>query len=1121
MRAIRWYAILIVVMSSCPANAQGDRRDRQEPELTVETGARTGTCDAMTFTADGKFLIAVGDDKVARIWPVTEQGFDRKNATVLRWPSWREQRGGIKAMALPRDVNDPRIAIGGYGMRTSTVAILDRTNGKIVQIIAPDPIKGRNFFAVMSITFSPDGKKLAFGTADGSVFVWDLAKEKPTRIGDHGGTGLFNRVRMVEFVSESKLLTVAEQGQFKEWDASLGAQEGTERPSLLDDLKGCAGVFRAVLSPDRSLMLALGSGPMAVVKPLGEGETRSIKLGKDEFCRSGAFTTDGKRIAIGYGRAMPAPEPRAPRYFMESDDEILLVTIADGQSIKRPGPRHIGRAEALAWHSDGRLAIAGGDHHEITLYESPDKAERPADTLIGAGRCLYGVRLSEDGRYVAFRADRDEGATHPNARSKGEWSVFDIQRRAVVKMPADVAFPEPLRTIDGWAVEPDLGKSYVWHVVTPDKRRLELPFDKNRDETPRCYAFIPAKEGQPLRLAIGHYYGVSVFEITETNAKRVFLGTGHADEVLALAPSPDGKWLITAGRDQTLSAWSLEPWNAQARLGVAFDDNLKVTKVDAGSPGWEAGFLVGDELAFLAVGTKPIHDTMNRTGTRIDNAAEALRQLRDPEPGKEIYFGVKREGRDKPIENLTTVRQRPLWRMFPAFTGKTVTDWVVWMWRGSYYHTSTNGDFLIGWHVNHPTMEREPTFHPAQLFRDVYHKPGVITDLINTRDVSNTLKRAMGNNPIQVNFAGIEPAPARIEALGTTVGPDGLKLTLVVEPRGNNPDLLPERVELWCEEFRLERWETNGAKFRKDIVISQDRLRSGENIVTLQAINGLGGRSQYTVKLVNPRKPDGRELYGIAVGINDYKQSGREVDGTRSFGDLKAAKNDATQLQESWAKQKGKLYSKVAIELKLDANATRDQILDELDQLAKTVRPDDQLVMFLSGHGDFLPVARENGRGDGVFVFCCPTYDRDRYKTTGISTAEIYEKLAMIPCRKLVFLDACHSGQAAVNPVRSLTPGGKGPTILAACDQNEFAFENPKFGNGLFTYAMLEALGVNFSQADGKIDDKPDGQLDPAELFEYVRGRMPELLKDIGRLEDQQNPVCFPREPERFPVAQK
>src|SRR5947209_14785821 len=61
----------------------------------------------------------------------------------------------------------------------------------------------------------------------------------------------------------------------------------------------------------------------------------------------------------------------------------------------------------------------------------------------------------------------------------------------------------------------------------------------------------------PTRLAVGHYWGFSLYELTEAGAKRVRLYTGHHGEVSAIAPSHDGTMVVTASPDQTIAAWSL------------------------------------------------------------------------------------------------------------------------------------------------------------------------------------------------------------------------------------------------------------------------------------------------------------------------------------------------------------------------------------------------------------------------------------------------------------------------------------------------------------------------------------------------------------------------------------
>src|SRR5690349_1462131 len=88
------FAALAGIPVAAPAGpVDVNRRDRLEPELIIESGGRMGYCDYLTFTDDGKQLLAVGDDKVVRVWDFVEGKLRPADPAVLRWSIWREQRG--------------------------------------------------------------------------------------------------------------------------------------------------------------------------------------------------------------------------------------------------------------------------------------------------------------------------------------------------------------------------------------------------------------------------------------------------------------------------------------------------------------------------------------------------------------------------------------------------------------------------------------------------------------------------------------------------------------------------------------------------------------------------------------------------------------------------------------------------------------------------------------------------------------------------------------------------------------------------------------------------------------------------------------------------------------------
>jgi hypothetical protein len=60
-------------------------------------------------------------------------------------------------------------------------------------------------------------------------------------------------------------------------------------------------------------------------------------------------------------------------------------------------------------------------------------------------------------------------------------------------------------------------------------------------------------------------------------------------------------------------------------------------------------------------------------------------------------------------------------------------------------------------------------------------------------------------------------------------------------------------------------------------------------------------------------------------------------------------------------------------------------------------------------------------------------------------------------------------------------------------------------------------LGDGFRKAD--LDS--DGTLAADELFDYAAVTVPSLVRQLGLKGKTQNPICFPRQPPKFPVVRK
>ena len=1131
-----------------------DRRAREEPEVVVEAGGRVGTCDVLTFAPDGTALLAAGDDKVVRVWPVAASGALTTSGPAvktLRWPAWREQRGGIKAIAVSPD--GQRVAVGGFGMRQGTIAILGRDSGELQSLtwaVPPKENPTENYHSVTAIAFRPDGKQVAFGTSDGSLWLWDPAGAAPAaalagpnvllpptalpvRVAHHepgrSAADPLNRPVLLAFVGR-ELLSIAESGEGLRCDLSGAVKRFDLNAGRPADQR--YGIYRALLAGDR--VIAACRGPALLVQPLDGQPASAIELAAGSFPRSIAYQTATDRLAVGVGNARAA-EPGAPRFFAENDDEIRIYSNVTNLAKLAAKWSHAGPAEALAFHpSADRLAVAGGDADEVSVVD-PTHPAQPTSVVRGAGQRIWGVGISANGRALGIRPGRDAKARDPNHRAAGPWYGFDLTRLSPI---ADVtAPPAPVTTADGWSVQPDPADRFVWHAefTPPDggkSIRQELPLNRRQDQAPTCFVFLPKTPGKPTRLLVGHYYGASLFELTPTGATRTRLFIGHAGEVAALAAAPDQQWFVTAGADQTIAAYSLADFEFHPALGASLKaeaGKIAVGGIAVGSPAWEMGLTRGATIDLVAVDGKLAFDA-SRPNANVD---AALEQVNAAVPGREIFLRYRPAGANAAATaNVTTIRQRPLWKLFPTFapSGRKLADWVVWVWKGGFYHTtSANGDRLVGWHVNHPQIDGTPAFR-ALSDLPMFHRPGVVEALVQTRDLKTALEVAAEQGTADaVTLAPhpvgrYEPAPVRLDRAEAVAG-DGTAVTVTVEPRGTNPDCLAERVELWVNDFRYRTWQPGGKPVREAISLPASLFRSGVNRVTVQVTTRDGARASAAEEITAPGATDRPALLALAIGINNYS-SNRIAAGRSGFGDLKNGVNDATALASRLDRFRGPARSYVAGKsmLKLDADARKPELEQSLAELARTARPDDTLVVFFAGHGDLLtpangaarPGARGLAGGAGTFVLCGPDYAPARAAATGLAAEDLFERLARINCRKVVLLDACHSGRAAAETqIRELMPVGQGPFVIAACDQSELSYEHPKLAHGIFTYAVLEALGDKFASADA---DR-DGALAAAELFGYVSARVPELLRETGQAADTQTPVCSPRTPPVFAVV--
>ncbi|MGA2641948.1 MAG: caspase family protein [Spirochaetia bacterium] len=397
--------------------------------------------------------------------------------------------------------------------------------------------------------------------------------------------------------------------------------------------------------------------------------------------------------------------------------------------------------------------------------------------------------------------------------------------------------------------------------------------------------------------------------------------------------------------------------------------------------------------------------------------------------------------------------------LFPHPDG---TRWVLWTPSG-YYDASPGGEDLIGWQVNNG-MDAAADFFPAGRFRSTYYRPDVVNLVLSTLDEGQALASANSQAGRRQDSGSIlNKLPPTLVITSPDQGSVFNAGTLRLRYRVRAPDDAPvTSVKALVDGRPIEgaRGLTVVAAADGDQSIDLN-LPARDCTVSLIAENKNGASEAASVRLLWKGAAASQDefvikpkLYVLSVGVSAYQKPDYQ---------LKYSAKDARDLAALLNKG-SPLYRGVETKVLTDADANKDDILDGLDWIRKQTTSKDIAVIFFSGHGFNDP--------DGNYYYLPVGADIDRLKRTGVPFSDIKTTVSDIPGKVLFFLDTCHSGNIMasgrkavgaerdiVGIINELTSAENGAIVFASSTGNQYSYEDPAWGNGAFTKALLEGLG--------------------------------------------------------------
>jgi WD40 repeat protein/tRNA A-37 threonylcarbamoyl transferase component Bud32 len=499
------------------ASASGDRaQPGQRGEVKVwdtDTGRAVLALPArevssLAYSPDGTRLALAGFDRTVSIRDA-ETG---REALLLEGPR-------VPVLSVAFSPNGQLIATGGLDM---TVLVWSAKTGK--QLFA---LRGHNG-PVNSLAFSPDSARLASAGDDGALWLWDVTRGKEI-VACKTDTGPLLGVAFSP--SGQRLASAGADRTVKVWDA----RAGVNRAPLLTLSGHASSVFAVAFSPNGRRLASAGNDQAVKVWEADTGTEAFTLRGHTAAVRSLAFSADGKQLAsAGFDRT------------------IKIWDVAkDPDGITLKGPTHL--VTSVAFSPDGRfLAAAGGGEKtgEVIVWEAA--SSKQLFTLRGhAGRVL-GAAFSPDGAWIASASADQTIKVWDTATGK---ELLTLQGHT--KEAQAVAFsPDGRRLASAGAYSnwrsrhehEEGGEIKVWDA------RTGLEIRTLRGHVGPIWSVCFSPDGKRLASASGPFIvdnpdeppgEVKVWDAD--SGQELLTLKGHTGSVVAVAFSPDGRRLASAG----------------------------------------------------------------------------------------------------------------------------------------------------------------------------------------------------------------------------------------------------------------------------------------------------------------------------------------------------------------------------------------------------------------------------------------------------------------------------------------------------------------------------------------------------------------------------------------------
>ncbi len=421
--------------------------------------------------------------------------------------------------------------------------------------------------------------------------------------------------------------------------------------------------------------------------------------------------------------------------------------------------------------------------------------------------------------------------------------------------------------------------------------------------------------------------------------------------------------------------------------------------------------------------------------------------------------------------------------------------WIAWTSDGFFDHADVGGKELVGYQLNRLKGQAPDWFSFAQVYR-LFYAPDLVAQRLRgagggeaqarLRDIGDLRQRLEKTGPPRIELVSLcwrEATQEKCSDLSNAPVTRGVapEVSFQIVKAEDAADVrLPAgvpsaEIRYKLIEQGLEAGPVDGFLNSRNVGRAT-RSRSADGLQSL-VIPVDSGRSQLELRAYDkagqaysrsraisiaapveapqintgPRKP---KLFIVSAGVNAY---------AKAIGPLDFAVPDAKAFAAAVVEGSRTLFGSVEVIELYDEKASAKAVLAALDKVGAAAKPEDTVLIYLSGHGVVMPDTRR------YYFVTQNVANVNAITSDAFSETMLVAGMAGIRAKNgMVFLDTCHAGAFSLDSASQLAHES-GRYVLAAASSLEEALDSYDNKNGVFATAVLRGLRGGGTRGSEKV----------------------------------------------------